>query len=330
MPQSTATFLLPDTRVFGVQRWEAALLKWLGKGDVVTFAPGRRAQWQRHFVLSHTDADEDWPLAALSRQAVCADAADFLWLRADPAWLAADINGVRLLATGERLQLSMEEAVQLAAVLQPLFADVGLQFDWPVPGQAWLRLPADTVLPRFVDPEEALGDDVFEHTDTRPEAREWRTLAGEVQMQLHAHPVNKARLQRGLPPVNALWFWGAGRLPKASLSSPFKQVCSADARLSALALAAAAQVQGLPSRFVVPMENTLFDLAHLRDLRVLQDAWLQPALQALQQGQLLALRLDVANGVGISLQRGQRWRVWRKAWHWPAWQEMEAKDVEEV
>ena len=40
-----------------------------------------------------------------------------------------------------------------------------------------------------------------------------RMLLNEVQVLLHQHPLNAARQTRGLPPVNSVWFWGAGRLP---------------------------------------------------------------------------------------------------------------------
>ena len=39
----------------------------------------------------------------------------------------------------------------------------------------------------------------------------WYKLLNEMQMFMHQHPVNQQRLQRGLVPINSLWFWGAGR-----------------------------------------------------------------------------------------------------------------------
>lgn len=40
----------------------------------------------------------------------------------------------------------------------------------------------------------------------------WKRLMTELQMLLHAHPVNAERERRGLMPVNSLWFWGGARL----------------------------------------------------------------------------------------------------------------------
>jgi hypothetical protein len=41
--------------------------------------------------------------------------------------------------------------------------------------------------------------------------RRWRRLQAEVQMLLHAHPLNAEREARGLPVVNSFWLSGCGR-----------------------------------------------------------------------------------------------------------------------
>ncbi len=38
---------------------------------------------------------------------------------------------------------------------------------------------------------------------------EWYKFLNEIQMFLHQHPLNQQRLQKGLPMMNSLWFWGA-------------------------------------------------------------------------------------------------------------------------
>lgn len=51
------------------------------------------------------------------------------------------------------------------------------------------------------------------------EARDHDRLQGEVQLCLHENPVNERREQAGLPPINALWFWGGGRAAEATTAS---------------------------------------------------------------------------------------------------------------
>ncbi|MDO4709919.1 MAG: phosphoglycerate mutase [Pseudomonadota bacterium] len=311
------SFLLPRAKVFGAQRWDAALMKRLGQGDASHVAAGRMAQLARHFKLPGDAAI--WPLAALSRQAQAGDAGDALWLRADPAWMVVDINGVRLLGVGEPLQLTQAEADALAATLTPLFAENGLFFDWPTPAAAWLRLPAESSaesLPQFADPADALGDDVFEHTDTRAQARQWRMLAGEIQMRLHGHAVNQARQARGLPPVNALWFWGGGVLPQQALTTRHTAIYAEDSRIMTLAKITDT-AQPMPPQFTLPKDDALFDFSHLRDAKALQEAWLMPALAALKRGQIASLALDSEDGCRLHLTRGQALRFWRKPWVWP-------------
>ena len=41
-----------------------------------------------------------------------------------------------------------------------------------------------------------------------------RSLVNEIQMLLHEHPVNAARLARRQPVINSVWLWGIGSLEK--------------------------------------------------------------------------------------------------------------------
>src|SRR5690606_41820905 len=101
-----------------------------------------------------------WPVPALTRRDDAGSVAgDALWLRADPANVAPDLNGARLLGWGEGLGLDTLDAQALLPVLKPLFGDAGYQLDAPHPARWYLRLPAGTPLPEFIAPEDALGDD---------------------------------------------------------------------------------------------------------------------------------------------------------------------------
>lgn len=313
MPASdtTVTLLLPAAARMGRQRLSAAAAKALGRGDRLPGGgQGRRAQLLRHFPLR----GEGWPIAALSRQADVGDAAGHAWLRADPAWLRPDINGVRLLAHGEALGLDAADCAELLPALRPLFGDAGFELDAPHPARWYLRLPKDTKIPAFSDPGDALGEDLFEHMDTGPEARRWRALESEVQVTLHNHPFNARRAARGQSPVNALWFWGGGRLPAVS-SGHGATGYSGDDTARALA-AAGGHGAALPERF--GGEPGVYDLEGTRDLQWIEREWLAPALEALRAGRVAALRLDDGDGWRFELRRWQALRFWRPALAWPA------------
>ncbi len=312
MPASdTLTLLLPAASRLGRQRLSAAAAKALGRGDrLADGEAGRRAQLLRHFPLR----GEDWPIAALSRQAEVGDAAGACWLRADPVWLRPDINGVRLLAHGEALALTRADCDELLPALRPLFGDAGFELDAPHPARWYLRLPKEAKVPVFSDPGDALGEDVFDHLDTSPEGRRWRTLASEAQITLHNHPLNARRVARGLAPVNALWFWGGGRLPAATAGDG-PAGYSGDDTARALA-SAGGRGEELPATFTG--EPGVYDLEGTRDLAWIESEWLAPALEALRAGRITALRLDDGDGWRLELRRRHALRFWRRPQGWPA------------
>ncbi|MEZ0470147.1 phosphoglycerate mutase [Luteimonas salinilitoris] len=308
MGAARVTFLLPAAERFGAQRLDDAGARALGRADRLPAGEaGYRAQLLRHFEL----LPRRWPIAALSRQMDAGDAAGSAWLRADPAYVRPDINGARLLACGEALTLGDADVAALLPPLKPLFGDAGFPIDAPVPTRWYLRLPPQADLPEFTAPSEALGADLFEHLAEGSRGRRWRALLNEAQIVLHNHPWNARRIEHGLAPVNSLWFWGAGLLPD-HVRSGFAAVSGDDESLRALAAAAGLRVQPPEARFAAPDVDTLIDLRPLRDLKLFAQAWLAPALEAVQAGHLASLRLDLEDGDAFRIARGQRWRVWRR------------------
>lgn len=305
-----ATFLLPAAERFGAQRLSAAAAGMLGRGDrLPPHASGRRAQLLRHVDIPAGT----WPIAALSRQADAGDAAGAAWLRADPVYLRADINGVRLLAHGDALALTGEDRDALLPALKPLFGDAGFALDAPVPSRWYLRLAREATLPAFADPGAALGDDIFEHLDGSFEARRWRALASEAQVLLHNHPWNATRIAQGKPPVNALWFWGGGTLPDACIETHSRHAIAYTDDPTANALAGVACATAtLPARYPGGSDDLLFDLVATRDLAWLEREWLSPALDALRRGEIAWLELDGEDGRILGIGRWHRLRFWRK------------------
>jgi hypothetical protein len=266
----------------------------LGRGDRLPDAQaGERAQLLRHFQL----LPAGWPIAALTREFDAHDAAGRAWLRADPAFVQVEAAGARLHAIGN-MQLSREEADDFVASLRPVFGDAGFSLDAPTPERWYLSLDAGAPLPEFPDPAEALGADLFALLATGPKGRRWRALFNEAQVLLHQHPRNHARIAAGAAPVNALWFWGAGRLPDA-VRSEAAALLSKDFELNALAgMAGVARTEQL-----VP--GALVDLRQLRDCARLETL----LVDALAEG--LQARLDFSDGARFDLRASQRWRFWR-------------------
>ena len=162
-------------------------------------------------------------------------------------------------------------------------------------------------LPSFAAPDEALGDDLFEHIPAGAEGRRWRSLLSETQVVLHNHPHNVWRQSVGKPPVNSRWFWGGGVLPHAvTWTAP--TLYSDDPCLLGLALAG--NIQGMPLDQCHGFDDdALVDVRALRDPHRIIGDWLQPALSAAAGKDVC---LDFADGAVFRLAASQRWRFWRR------------------
>ena len=257
-----------------------------------------------------TGVDARLPAAAITREFLVGDAADTCWLSADPAWVRADMTGARLLACGQ-LQLDMVEAQSLAGSLQPVFAEAGMQLLVSTPDHWHVQLPAGLVVPQFVAPEQAMGEDLSQHLPPGAEGRQWRILFNDIQVMLHQHPLNTQRRARGLAPVNSLWLWGGGRLPK-QLRGSVDGVISDDLLLCALAA----------RTDVVHLARTLQTVATAAPgwLVDLQDL---PAAEIASTWWTSLLPLFERHPVQVLFGSGQRrlhrpwhrWRLWRGAGH---------------
>jgi hypothetical protein len=243
------------------------------------------------------------PAAALIRQYLAGDAGDACWLSADPAWVQPDMTGARLMACGQ-LPLSMDEAEALAEPLRSVFADEGMTLAVSSPQRWQLRLQAPMPLPEFAAPEAALGEDLYEHLPEGADARRWRVLFNEVQVLLHQHSLNAQRRERGLPPVNSLWFWGGGVLP-ARVGTALRGVIGEDVLLLALALRAGIPTQRRSERSSI-QPGWLIDLQD-QSADAIASEW-GPALQQLCKRQ----------PVLFAFASGERWlcRPWHRMRFW--------------
>ncbi|HEX9180327.1 MAG TPA: hypothetical protein VF859_08040, partial [Burkholderiales bacterium] len=187
----------------------------LGKGAVADSGGETVEGWLfRRFGLERRG---DWPVAAVTLLADGGDPGRNIWMRADPVSLRAD--GARLvLGDGAQLRIAPEEAAALTEALNHHFRDDGLEFQPRSPRRWYLRLPAAPAMSTRA-PDQAAGRHVDEWLPAGPDALHWHRLMNEAQMLLHQHPLNEAREERGEPPVNSVWLWGAGAVPDHARAS---------------------------------------------------------------------------------------------------------------
>lgn len=236
----------------------------------------------------------DVPFAALRRQAEGHDPQDRWWLGADPVTLVAGRDDVRIAGVVD--DLAPQEAAGIAERLDRHFAADGIRFDFAAGGRGYLSAARDYAI-ETTPLARAIGVALREHLPRGADAALWRCWGQEIEMLLHADPVNVLREERGQPPVNGLWFSGGGRLPPAPPRAIRRIVRGGDADVRAMALHAGADVAdgfagldaalaaaGAAAELIVVADAALAPDAVERELAV-------PAWNALRSGRIASIVL---------------------------------------
>ncbi|MBV8877578.1 MAG: hypothetical protein JO158_07690 [Gammaproteobacteria bacterium] len=243
-----------------------------------------------------------------------------LHLRAHLRGVFLDQRGLLRLTEAEQAQLSAEFARSFPASACALLPLPSGEFLLDTPGIAPLATP---------EPARYAGCELDELMPAGPAAVPLRRLLGEIEMWLHALPLNEARRQRGAAPVSALWPWGAsGRIvcPAPEPARRLPLACGRDAWLEGLWRLQGSAVQSAPQRLEellaagVQAGVLLVELGgELREdsdttadaLRRIDERLVSPALAALRRGTLERLSL-IVNDVCVRIQRASLRRFWRR------------------
>lgn len=266
---------------------------------------------------------EDAPIAAIS--AAFDGLADGYWLRADPVNL--NLQRDQLLLGG--VQVGSEEATAMCASLNAHFAGQGMEFFAPHPQRWYVRLGT---LPRISTTplSQVIGRDVRGVLPSGEDAARWHQLFNEIQMLLHAHPLNDARVARGVATINSLWIWGAGIMEGAPQKS--YDSASSDEQLVEIFAEAAgvpfsawsgqwheAENHGRQLLVWTGLRSAMQrgDLAGWRTaLQDFENNYARPVWQALRSGRIASLHIDVLGRDGMRrsvLTRGDAWAFWQRA-----------------
>jgi hypothetical protein len=275
---------------------------------------------------------EDQPIAAgaLTLLAAGGEPAEACWARADPVHLRL-MRDRLILVPSAAFALSREEADALVDALNRHFEGV-LKLEAVEPDRWCARLENDLSFDS-VPPVAVAGRDVDLALRIGGEAgKRWGKLLNEVQMLLHAHPVNQAREARGEVTVNSLWLWGVGRTPRVP-EARWQSVSAADPLALGLARLGGARQRPLPESAGAWLERSPEDGRHLVVLDALRaplalgntaeyreciDAlearWFAPLLAALRAGGLGMVTVHVPDNLGTSFEtiRGDLRRFWRR------------------
>jgi hypothetical protein len=271
----------------------------------------------------------DWPVAAVTRRVDGAGGDGAWWLRADPVHLRVDMGELALLA-GEGLRVSMAEAQALAAELNGQLDDADMRITALAEKRWYVRLerpPGLATQPLW----EVSGSGIGEHLPRGEGAGRWRARINDVQMILHASPVNRERERRGEPAINSLWLWGGGRTPRVPVGR-WQGVCSDHTLVAGLAQLAQAASEPLPAdarSWLARSEragrhllvwSAAYPAVRCADVdawrgfvTAVEERWMAPLLDALKSGRVQSVSLRTGESRDFRLRRAQLGFWWRRA-----------------
>lgn len=245
------------------------------------------------------------------------------WLCADPVELQVQPSQVML---QPEVGATTAEAQAYCAALNAHFAADGLRFFAPHP----LRWYVHVETPQEVEMTPmrvAAWQDVKSLQPQGKDAQRWQRLGNEMQMLLHQHPLNEARMQSGKPIINSLWLWGGGEYASPQ---PEFSVAGGNSDLVALFSRAAgvAFFEKLPGLLESGASSALWVEEGLRtawqcgdlyafqaELERLETAIVEPLWRQIRSGKLERLTLDVPSNSAthrFQLARSECWKVWRR------------------
>ncbi len=267
-------------------------------------------------------ASDQPPLAHAAMRALGLPPQDGYWFLAHPVHLALARTHM-VLGDPRGLRLDDGDARALFDATRPYFEEVGKTLLYG-DANTWFLRADDWRAMRTASPDAAIGENLADWMPDGPSRRDFRKLQNEVQMLWHAHPVNAAREQRGLIPVNSFWMWGGAEGAPAPLPELAESAC-----LPWLSVLAAPGLRGAGAAAVLDRpHNTIAVLgealpagkeadwsAWLMHMQQLEQQWFAPLLAALQGGQLDTLQLVLTSrthAVACTVSRGALRKFWRR------------------
>ena len=286
------------------------------------------------------EGDQPAPYAALRRLGEApppADDASATWLACDPVHLRFHQEHLILAGMGH-FGITLGEAQTLVATLNAELAEHG-RFHAASAERWYLQLSEAALLDGFsAAPLSTVSGRRIEGllAESTP-ARGMRRLFNDIQMTLHAHPLNRQRENDGQMTINSLWLWGGGTLPTPqdeAQAKPFDALWSDDplarglARQAAITSApppadAAALLAEAPpgTRQLLVLDPLLGPVQYENSadyqqaMRHLEQCWFAPLKRALSTGKISRLRIDAPTAyatLGWECRRSDLWKFWRR------------------
>ena len=273
-----------------------------------------------------TSSDNSPPLALHLAHKAGLPLDDGFWFILQPFHLHVARDHL-VLTDPRQLQITEDESRTLFASAEALFAEDGKSLFYINSG-IWLLRADDWHALRTSTPDAACGHNVDIWTPNGERSREWRRLQNEVQMHWHDHPVNDARANRGLKPVNSVWLWGGAKAGTSTMQRFETAFSSTSPDVPVLAALNAKPVNTTDALLSTSASHTLLVLDDLSAaaltedwaewiarLNAMETQWFAPLLDALRQGRLKQIGITLnhhATLKTIDVSAGALRKFWKK------------------
>ena len=318
----------PSTKI--IREFAPALARLMGRSSVLPVPGDSRESWLA--AQFGESSGKLFPFAAIaSHGELIPKNGDKYWLRADPVHFSVNRDRIVLLDASQ-LEISTAESTALVLALQGHFKSDALIFYAPHP-QRWYISTNEPIEIRTHPVANVCGCNVADYWFHGPARAQWQTRLSEMQMLLHAHPVNEARETAGQLPINGVWLWGEGEMSSA-LPKRYVQIIADDVMLNGIAKTTSTKYLEA-SQFqwnelsASDAGTTLIALHQLESsaaygewdswriaLAALEQSWFSPALAALRKRQIRVINLIAPSknhSKAFAIFHTDLYKFWRRA-----------------
>ena len=302
----------------------------LSRSDSVAASDVIEHDFILHQLNDNSEQNNNWPLAQwrLALEELSITPGNHNWLCADPVYIHPDRDQALLFAH-EELEIDLEEAKQLAELINQHYHDdpwelhIGSTHRWYIK----LHQPYDIETHVL---HSVKGKNIFDYLPVGGDARYWQQCMNELQMLLHGSEINQKREERGLMPINSLWFWGHGQNINErhdDVSLHWQKIYSDDAVLNGLGILSGSQIAALPDEIddikridgdvlvvnqqlqIASQQHDIFDW--LDELQYLEKYWFSPLIERVKQTPDLQVTLLVSDAEAYQFSARHLKRWWR-------------------
>jgi hypothetical protein len=332
--------------------WRPWLARWLGRNDLAGVAPAVIAAGAEEVAAPAASGEPGMSGAAADAGGGdrigadapgAADASVALHRPGGSVWIATPVHliaGLTSLHLDRRsiLRLSPTDCENFANDFNRTFAGSDLLLK-PLPSGDFLLHGPATLIGSTTEPARALVADLEASLPKGTHAKPLKRLGAELEMWLHAIPLNETRRRRGELPVSTLWLWGGGphvafeaQADTSGAHSPNAQIALSfgtdpylaglwhlqggrtnalpDDQLASLLESAGAKRAALVAEVTPLLQSnpywTLFEA-----LAELDRFFVSPAIAALQAGAVESVVL-IANDIEVRLHPRDHLKFWRR------------------